>query len=105
MSNRFVCIPTIVKTSDITLHKKSENPNAKFNDDEQIAYSYFFKETPNSNFHQITIISEYTYTSKGSDYFYRFDIHSPFEINKYINDLTKEDFDKLSKALISASLC
>jgi len=97
MSNRFVCMPTIVKTSDITFHKKSEYPNINFDNQEQIAYSYFFKETPNSNLHQITIISEYTYTSKYSDYFCRFDIHSPFEINKYINDLTKEDFDKLSK--------
>jgi hypothetical protein len=97
MTSKFIFLPTFTKKSDITFHKKSDYPKIDFDFTEKVNYSYQFKETPNSSLHQIFIRSEYTWTSEETNLFCRFDIVSPFEINKYVIDLSKDDFNELAK--------
>lgn len=100
MSDKFIFLPTFVKKSDVTFHKKEDYKNVDYNFTERTQYSYEFKETHNSNLHQVFIKSEYTFTTEETDYFCRFDIISPFEINRYVIDLNKEHFQELAEVHI-----
>lgn len=93
--SKLVILPVADENTQPTYHLKSDYSQINFSEF-NVKRDYDFEEkNPSENYSQIYITTSYTISIDNSEHFCRFDIISPFEVNKQAKDFSKEEFLKL----------
>lgn len=90
--SKLVILPAVDKNTQPTYHLKSDYPEINFSEfNEKRAYD-FEEKNSSENYSQIAAVTSYTVSVDNSEYFCRFDVVTPMEVNIHTKDFTKENF-------------
>lgn len=92
--SKLAILPVFNENTQPSYFLKSEYPQVNFSEFNEKRDHDIREKNTFENYSQIYIITAYTISSEESQYFCRFDIISPFEVNKHLKEFTKADFLK-----------